>query len=243
MISKLGTYPFASGRVEISRRDTPEFNNARQLLSNTIRLDCSSALYATDSNDMDRQVKALFTAFELFNPLREDFAVYLPDGRTKSQLSLYSRGSIGGVRIVVPPAIESLKNAGYVTWLPFSFSLEAEYPAENAGQLIREWTESVSYSSPDREDWLLCLHGPHQKQQVRQFPFYMATQTGRAVGYLGYPVPSSPIWANAWVNRDEQPTLETPKARGNGYIDYGISWLWRFKSDQPLIGTPRPQPQ
>lgn len=242
MLPKLGTYALPEGRVEITRRDTPEFSESRQVLSNTIRLDCSSALYASDPEEMDDLVDELLSAFASFQGSGKDFVVYLPGGTKKSQLSLYAKNSIGGVRIVSTTPAESLKNAGYVTWLPFSFSLEAEYPAANAGQLIREWTESITYSSPDREDWLLCLHGPHQKQQVREFPFYMATQAGRAVGYLGYPSPASPIWPNAWVNFDEQPTLETPKSRGNGFVDFPVSWSWRFKSDQKLIGSPTRQP-
>jgi hypothetical protein len=239
MLPKYGTYELPEGRCEITRRDTPEFNEARQLLSNTIRLDCSSALYSNSAANMDVLVKALLTAFAKQN---QDFIVYLPGGTVRSQLSLYRDGSIGGVRVVQPPTIEGLKNAGYVTWLPFSFALEAEYPAANAGFLYRDYTESISYSSPDREDWLLCLHGPHQKQQVRDNPFYMATQTGSATGYLARPSAAQPIWPNAWVNRDELPGKQSPKARGNGYIDFTVSWQWRFKSNRPLLGNPNAWP-
>lgn len=243
MLPKLGTYELPEGRCEITRRDTPEFTENRQVLSNTIRLDCSSALYAEDVEEMDGLVEELLQAFADFQGSGEDFVVYLPGGRKKSQLSLYNAGSIGGVRIVSTTPAESLKNAGYVTWLPFSFSLEAEYPAENAGQLIREWTETITPVSPNRDAWLLALHGDHQLQQVREKPFYEATQAGTAIGYLGYPTPPSPIWPNAWMNYDEPPGRGTPKPRGNGYIDYPISWNYRFQSNRPLIGTPTRQPQ
>lgn len=239
MLSKYGTYTLPEGRVEISRYDTPEFNEAGQLLTNTIRLECSSALYAQSSAEMDALVKQLLQAFSLQD---RDFLVYLPGGVIKSQLSLESKNSLGGVRVTKPPTIESLKNAGYVTWLPFSFTLEAEYAQGDASNLYREYTEEISYQSPDRIDWLLCLHGPHQRQQVRQNPFYTATQSGRAVGYLARPLAAAPIWPWAWVNQDERPTLRSPRVKRNSYVDFETSWQWRFKSDRPLIATPNAWP-
>lgn len=235
MLCKLGTYELPEGRVEITRRDTPEFNEAGQVLSNTIRLECSSALYSSSVSAMDALVASLIAAF---SETGNDFQVLLPGGVTDSQLSLFGSGSFSGVRVVQPPAFESLRNGAYVTWLPFSFALEAEYPASNSTLLLREYTEEVNYQSPEREDWLLCLHGPHQRQIVRQYPFYTATQTGRAIGYRAYPTPASPIWPAYWMNRDELPVKRAPRRRGSLFTDYEISWRWTFKSDRPLIGSP-----
>ena len=243
MLPKLDTYELPEGRCEITRRDTPEFNERRQVLNNTIRLSCSSALYADDTTEMDSLVEEMLAAFEDFNAEGDkDFTVYLPGGTVKSQLTLRSTGSLDGVRVVNHTPAESLKNAGYCTWLPFSFEVEATYPGPDASSLFREWTETISYSSPDREDWLLVIHGSHQKQQIRERPFYEATQSGRAVGYLQYPSAAAPIWLNSWINRDERPGREAPKARGNGYTDYPVSWSYRFKSDRPLIGSPNAMP-
>lgn len=239
MHCRLGNYEFPEGRVEITRRDTPEFNDARQVISNTIRLDCSSALYASSASEMDGLVTLLLQAFQQGG---NDFLVFLPGGSVRTQLCLLNSGAIGGVRVVQPPTIESLKNGGYVTWLPFSFALEAEYPAAAAGALYREWSESITFDPLTREAWLLCLHGSHQKQQVRERPFYRAVQSGRAVGYLGYPSPPRPIWFNAWMNRDTQPDLESPRRRGSDYVDYPISWRYEFQSDRPLSGVPNPWP-
>lgn len=239
MLPKYGTYEIPEGRCELTRRDTPEFNSAGQVLSNTIRIEGSAALSAESSSEMDVKVRLLLEAFAV--PAK-DFIVYLPGGSVQSQLSLRNDNAISGVRVVKPPEIESLRNAGYVTWLPYSFALEAEYAASNASALYREYTDSIQYSSPDREAWLLCLHGPHQLQQVRQFPFYRATQTGRAVGYLAYPEAAQPIWPHAWINFDERPGKDSPRFRGNGYTDFGISWSWRFESSRPLVGSPTAQP-
>jgi hypothetical protein len=243
MLPKLDNYELPEGRCEITRRDTPEFNDRKQVLSNTIRLSCSSALYAASASEMDGLVASLLDAISDFNAQGDkDFTVYLPGGRSNSQLTLRSRGSLDGVRVVSSTPAESLKNAGYCTWLPFSFEVEATYPTANAANLFREWTETISYSSPDREDWLLCIHGPHQKQQVRERPFYEATQSGSAVGYLQYPNAAAPIWGNAWINRDERPSRSSPVARGNGYTDFKVSWNWRFRSDRPLVSNPNFQP-
>jgi len=245
MLPKLGTYEIPEGRCEMTRRDTPEFNDRKQVLSNTIRISCSATLAPSvpGQSAMDALVESLLEAVADFNAEGDaDFNVYLADGRSKSQLTLLSEGSLDGVRVVSHTPAESLKNAGYVTWLPFSFEVEATYPTADAANLFREWTETISYSSPDREDWLLCIHGPHQKQQVRERPFYEATQSGSAIGYLQYPSAPAPIWGNAWINRDERPGRTAPKARGNGYVDFGVSWQWRFKSDRPLLGSPNAQP-
>ncbi|MCI0358637.1 MAG: hypothetical protein L0211_09145 [Planctomycetaceae bacterium] len=240
MLPKYGAYALPEGRCKIVRRDTPEFNEARQLLSNTIRLECSSALYAESATEMDGLVRSLLDAFRVNG---KDFIVQLPGGSIQSQLTIRNTNAIGGVRVVQPPEINAGEPGAYVTWLPFTFALEAEYPSTLAGFLFREYTDSISYSSPEREAWLLSLHGPHQRQRIRQFPFYRATQTGRAVGYLAYPEPASPIWPQYWMNFDERPSLESPRARGNGYIDFPISWNWRFEANRPLVGTPTAWPQ
>lgn len=239
MLPKYGTYALPAGRCDIARRDTPEFNEANQVLTNTIRLDCSSALYTDSAAAMDRAVKQLLAAFAQPN---RDFIVYLPGGSVQSQLTLRSAGSLSGVKVIERPAFQTLQNAAYVTWLPFSFALEATYPASGSSLLLREYREKISFESPDREAWLLCLHGPHQRQQVRQFPFYRATQSGRAVGFRAYPSAATPLWPSAWLNFDEAPELEDPRPRGQGYIDYPINWTWRFASNTPLFGTPNVWP-
>lgn len=241
MLCKLGTYEIPHGRCEIARRDTPEFNEAQQLLSNTVRLDCSAALYSDSAANMDKAVKLLLAAFRIE---RQDFLVLLPGGSQRSQLSLLNAGSIGGVRVVQPPTFESIKNAGYVTWLPYSFSLEAEYPAALSGFLYRDYTETITFRQPvRREAWLLVLHGAHQKQQIRERPFYAATQSGRAVGYLARPSAPRPIWPSAWMNRDQiDLTITSPRPRGDNYVDFETTWSFEYESDRPLLGYPNAWP-
>lgn len=235
MLCKYGNYQLPEGRCEITRRDTPEFNEAKQLLSNTVRLDVSSALYADSPSQMDGLVRSLLRAFAVQG---RDFLVYLPGGNVQSQLTMRGVGSIGGVHVVQAPELQAGQKGAYVTWLPFTFALECEYPSSIASLIYREFSESISYDSPERIDWLLCLHGQHQQQQVRQFPFYTATQSGRAVGYLSYPSPPSPIWPAAWVNSDTLPGHESPKLRGDTYTEFPITWQYKFKSNRPLTGSP-----
>jgi hypothetical protein len=240
MLPKLGTYAFPAGRCEITRSDEPEFNEAGQVLSNTIHLEVTSYLYATSAATMDLAVRSLLTAFETQNG--KDFVVYLPGGSVKSQLSLYGAGSMAGVRIVKKPRLEAGQQGAYVTYLPFSFALEAQYPAVGSAFLIREWKETLKFDSMDRFAWLHCLHGPHQLQQVREFPFWRATQSWRGVGFLGYIQPPDPLWPNYWMNRDVQADIEDPRPRRNGYIDYPASIEFRFESDTQLRGFPHAWP-
>ncbi len=235
MLIKYGTYSIPAGRSEISHTRQLTYNSAEQPLSEVVRVQVDSRLKANDSPTMDLLVKQLLTGF---NNNGKDFIVYLPNGTTASQLSLRTNDALGGVRIIQRPSFSTLQNAAYVTWLPFTFILEAEIPVTNAANLLTEFEETLTFEGGGPVNaWWKPLVGAPQRQQVRQFDTYRATQTGSAVGYLSRPSPPPPLWLNA-MNKFPSASKKSPKRFGDDYKNFGISWTYDFESDSPLVGNP-----
>lgn len=236
MISKYGTYAFGEGRCNISRSIRNVENDARQVVSQIVRLEVEARLGGTTTAAaMDTAVRNLLTAFESNG---KDFVVYLPDGSTASQLSLYSAPAMGGVRVIEGPTLPSLANAAYVTWLPVTFVLEAEYPADNAGGLLLDFEETITFEGGGPQyGWLKPLVGVPQRQLLRQRDTYRATQSGFSIGAFARPLPPNPLWLNALM-KNPSAIKRSPKRRGGTYTDFYTAWEYTFESDSPLVGNP-----
>lgn len=155
-----------------------------------------------------------------------------------SQLSLLNLNSIDGVKIIQRPSFPTLQNAAYVTWLPFTFVLEAEYPVNDAASILLEFEETVTFEGGGPVfGWWKPLVGFPVRQQVRMADTYRATQAGRAVGYLGRPPAAAPLWLGA-LNRFPGYSIRSPRRRGNSFINYETTWQYEFESAVPLQGNP-----
>jgi hypothetical protein len=88
--------------------------------------------------------------------------------------------------------------------------------------------------------YLPVLNGPAIKQMVQQQTTYRVTQSGRAVGYMGYPFPAAPIWPDAWHSDSSSVTRKLPRLSGSGSsaveTEFEVTWSYQFESASPLLG-------
>ena len=173
----------------------------------------------------------------------QDVVLFLPDGNTPTAHRILSRNTIGGVRVVKPPSFPENKGAEYSTYRSYTIELEAETPVENAGEIMLQWDETLSFTGGGpRWVYLPVLSGPAIKQLVQQQTTYRVTQSGRAVGYMDYPLPAAPIWLDAWHSDSSSVTRKLPRLSGSGSsaveTEFEVTWNYQFESASPLVAQP-----
>jgi hypothetical protein len=242
MTPKYGTYDMTDGvlgRISVSTEVEIVENDARQVVSRIERRIIEGHLGGTTTNaQMDDKVRRLRNAFAVNG---RNFSVYLPGGNTLSQLSLLNTGSLAGVRVKNGPNLQAA-GASYVTWQPYTVTLEAEYPAAGSSLLYREFEETIEVEGGGRVDgWLKPLNTGPIRQTLMQQDTYRARQSGMAVGLYARPSPPAPIWP-AFLIRAGRFSKRSPKPRGAFSQDFAISWSYEFESNVPLTGEPNQWP-
>lgn len=165
----------------------------------------------------------------------QDFALLLDSGAV-SATKLLNAGSISGVRCMSLSFPNTYGGAEYATLRSFTATLEAEYLA-GVDQLI-DYTETVTIvgNGGPRRVMRESLNTEPVEQIVTPRTPVRATQTGRAVGLLGYPDPADPLWPLLLQNPDVAVTRETPKPGVNSNLEFTISWNYQYLSATRLIG-------
>lgn len=239
MICKFGTHTHPEGEVDIDLQQEAQFNDREQLVGKRVRVTLNGLLTSTSPTLMDAKVQALGAAYVSGN---KTFALYLPGGATKSQVVLDNPSSIGGVRVVQPPSLPTISRGGYVTNLPYTIVLEADYAATGASLLLRSFEESLEFEGGGPVDgWLKPLNAPGVRQTLRRFDTYRVRQSGFAIGMYARPTPARAIWP-AFLVRSGRLGLRSPKPRSLANTDFYTSWDYEFESNQPLIGFPTSWP-
>lgn len=242
MIPKYGTYDMTDGvlgRIAVSTEVEAVENDAKQVISRIERRIIEGRLGGTTTlAAMDEKVRRLKNAFSVNG---RNFSVYLPGGSVLSQLSLLNTGSLAGVRVKSGPNLQAA-GASYVTWQPYTVTLEAEYPVAGVELLYRDFEETIEVEGGGRVDgWLKPLNGSPIRQTLMQQDTYRARQSGTAVGLYARPAPPPPIWP-AFLTRGPRFSKKNPKPRGSFNQDFAISWSYEFESNVPLAGEPHQWP-
>lgn len=234
MIPKYGTYAHAEGELEIDAQQEALFNEARQPYGKMIRVTLSGLLLADSPTAMDVKVRNLLTAYST----SRTFALYLPGGSTKSQIVLDHATAIGGVRVVQPPSFPTMRGAGYVTNLPYTIRLEAEYAATGASLLYRDFEETIEVEGGGPQiGWLKPLNARPVSQVLRRMDTYRARQSGFAIGLYARPSAMPPLWPN-FLTAFGRFGKRSPKPKSGVNTDYLTTWDYQFESDRPLLGEP-----
>lgn len=236
MLLKVGTsYTFPIGTADIGITRELLENEFRQPYAELVRWMLNILLVGTGATDIDTKFAALMAAFST-NGL--DFRLTMPNGTTDSQHTLLNSGSSTGTLIRRRPSVTTFQGAGGVTNIQCTAEIEAEYPVTGATALYRSAEETLTVGGGGPQfGFLLPLYGVPQKQLLRQRDSYRATQAGSAIGMYATPSIPAPIFA-AHQLREPTVTLKSPRRRGAGYEDFGVSWQYEFESPTPLVGNP-----
>lgn len=196
-------------------------------------------LQAETQDALTTAIEELSRAYRL---QAQDVTLYLPDGSTPTAHRILSRNTIGGVRVVKPPSFPENKGAEYSTYRSYTIELEAETPVENAGEIMLQWDETLSFTGGGpRWVYLPVLSGPAIKQLVQQQTTYRVTQSGRG-GLSGLSPAGCTIWLDAWHSDASSVTRKLPRLSGSGSsaveTEFEVTWNYQFESASPLVAQP-----
>lgn len=237
MILAYGNYRFALDEVAIAIQKTTVENDARQPLAirETWTLNGMLMSRTGQPSELTQRIAALQSAFAVNG---RDLVLYLADGVTPSAHALRSLATIGGVRVTQPPSFPDGSGAQYATFRTFTATLEADVPVVDAANKLISFSETLEFSGGGPVyGFLEPLADQPVKQMLKRNSAFAATQSGQAVGYLAYPQPPSPIWPESQLTLPDV-RLTSPKRSGESFMEYGVSWSYRFMSATPLDGVP-----
>jgi hypothetical protein len=235
-------YIFPVNQNELDYSEHLRLNEGEQTLTKLRRLKVSGFL-TNNVNTQDSFVlleNAVRTG--LANPDKD--LLFLTDDGTPTGLTLFNKNSLSGVKVVEGPNFPSTKKGEYCVERTFNFTVTSEEILPNTATRLVSFSEKLSFSGGVALNKVrTAISGPNQQQlTVPQSPFRM-TQSGRAVGFLGYPKLGGPKGENPPYfpfNFDADPVVDqdSPKRRGQLQESYGVSWHYSFVSVMPLQAVP-----
>lgn len=228
-----GGFPHAIDEPTITIDVSTNFNQANFAISRIVQWNIRGVMLGFGPVALAAQQILMEQAYQI--PF-QDFV--LVDTTTGAVLqSLRNNGSISGVRLIKPPSFPKGDGAEFATGRTYEIIAQAEYEL-NAPTGLSDYSETVSYGGGGPAFGMVtCISGPPVKIVMAESVPYTATQTGYAVGRLGYPFPNAPIWPDALANAG---TIEkaSPKRNGFSFRDWRVSWNYSFTSAVPLVADP-----
>lgn len=183
---------------------------------------------------MSKRIATLETAYAYEG---RDIGILLPNGQLSCHYILTAE-TIGGVRVVRPPAYPEGRGAENVTVRTFTVAVEALVPVIAGAPAVLSFEESVSLiPSGPRYGHIETLTGWPVKQLLRQHTVARATQRGQAVGLYSYPFVPAALWPYAMAHMPEI-SRRSPRRRGGTYIEYPVSWSYEYESAMTMAALP-----
>ncbi|AWM35911.1 hypothetical protein GobsT_63560 [Gemmata obscuriglobus] len=236
MIVRYGSYQHDDGECAVAVDQQALENDAGQYYARRVTWTISGQLQADTAAALAVKMVQLERAYAVW--YRD---LVLADGPTVVW-QLPNAGSTTGVKIVKPPSYPSGAGAQLTTFVDYSIVATADYPAGGGENLLRSFTETLAFSGGGpRRTVVECANAPPQEQVLALYTAFRATQIGQAVGLTGYPTPPAPLWPGK-LEVDGEPTLGSPRLRNGVYVDWPVSWAYRFVSATPLAGVPNRWP-
>lgn len=240
---KYGTYAHDAGEVEVSISEEILETDAATPYARMVRWDLVGMLIGSSAQDIDTKAAALKAAYAENGKDLSLMIVNDAGNTVKADCSITSTDATGGVRVIRPPSFPAMRNAAYVTYLPYTITLEAEIPVADAPTLLRSFEERLTFSGGGpRYGMLEPNRGAPIRQRLKEQTIWRAEQTGRAVGLYSRPSAPLPLWP-AWLVERGTFGKTGARRRGSGaslsYTDFDISWAYSFESPIQLIGNPR----
>lgn len=176
--------------------------------------------------------------------------ILLQDTGSASGTRLINRDSLSGVRIVNGPDFYESSGGEYVNQRKVRFTAEAQYVYPGSESAILSWQESISIQGNGGPEiiWRFPINEFDPiPQKVSRRTLITTTQSGSAVGHLrrpDYPPPMFGLYPNGGhlVSQSVTNNNRTPKALGQGWIEWPIQWSYQWRSIRPLAGEPHLPP-
>ncbi len=241
MFLKYGNYQHADNEASVVISKEGLFTSAGMPQGVRERWTINGRLQASSQAQLTATIAALAAAYSVQG---QDVAFYLDNGQPTSH-AIPSAATNGGVRVVVPPSFPEGRGAEYSTFRNYTIVLEAEWLDPNATLL--SWHEVLSFQGGGPQfGYLEPINGLPQKQLLKQFTTFRATQAGEAVGYWSYPAPAAPLWPAAEHLGVREIRYELPHRMGPPgapvYTQFKVSWSYQFEDAGPLVGAPTAWP-
>lgn len=229
-----GSYRFTAGACRFGIRQDAILDARKMpyLYENTI--DVTGRIYGEGDGALSTAEANLRTA--LRTPF-QDFGVLRTNGQRSASFWLNAL-TVGGNVVHSGPNFTGTAATEYVFFREFSFTVKNRTPITNLANAVVEFRETVEYDGGEPEYAMKrAINDRPQKQLVWFATEYTVTQSGRAVGYTGYPNPGRILFPGDLM-RSPKFIRENPERYGNDFINYPISWIYVFASAAPLVALP-----
>ncbi|MFH2204005.1 MAG: hypothetical protein ABIJ96_12875, partial [Elusimicrobiota bacterium] len=138
-----GTYIHSQGELEVSVARQSLFTEAETVYAERMQVTLTGTLVASTTTEMDLRFRALVDAYSVDG---RNFVMSGGPAGLPLSPTIYSAGTIGGVRVVRRPSMTDGRNAAYVTFLNYQIVLEALIPASDPATLLRSFREQIRFS-------------------------------------------------------------------------------------------------
>ncbi len=243
MYIQYGNYQHAVGEGALRVSKQSIYSRASTLTGVRLRYEVQGRLQIEDQGDpvanqaaMTLALAALEQAYAVDG---HDFGLYQDDGSPTEHV-LLSADTLGGIKVTSPVSYPAGRGAEYSTFRNYELAVEGVVPNLVAG--VAEWREVIEWFGGGPEYvFLQTLTGPPQRQLLFEQTTYKATQSGYAVGSLGYVSPPAPLWPYALRPEACAVSQASPERMGPlniAYCNFRTTWSYRFEDTAPLAGTP-----
>lgn len=244
---KYGTYEHNLGEASVSITRQSLLTDSGVPYSWLTTWDIRGTLKGTSQADVGTKINALVNAYAT---LGGDAKLVFDNGSDTVHV-IDASNTIGGIRLVRPPAFPVGDGAEYSLYRNYSVTLEAEEEISYAGGAfgasdIIQWQETVEISGDNgpRKAVIEVLNGLPQEQVLTSHSAVYAVQRGSAVGRASYPNPASPLWPAAEQGGERRIVRTSPEAKGpfviglRSYRMFRIEWSYSFLAATPLAALP-----
>jgi hypothetical protein len=191
--------------------------------------------------------KLLGTQSSIFSQYNTLLLAYQQDGFSAgfngTPFTINGQQAIGGCRVVSPISHGDLGGAEMVTYLKYTFALEADFMwASPTDPLSFQETTTFTdnYGFPMYIE-LLPVSGLPILQQVTDSSWYFGTQSGSLTQAGPGPVPMPPLFpGNLRTSAGAARTLSwgSPKMIRGNPIEYSVNWRYEYISSLPFQAYP-----
>lgn len=193
-------------------------------------------LHGTDVDDLTTNIAALEAEFSSDG---KDIVLLKSDGTTETAHKITNSNTIGGVKVIQPPAFPKGDGAEYTTFRRYRIVIGALVD-DGSDELMdfRETTTRTGNGGP-RRVLIEVLNGPPQAQTTSRYTPVRITQRGRALGKTIYPNAAIPFYPAELSNPEHTITFTGPTNDRGNFIGFGTSWT--YVSLLAFPGTAIPQ--